>query len=414
MTQDIQTEILIVLPLLIELLGLIAVVLIDPYIKKEHRSIMLVIVCLLFGLLIRDIIAHELDLIGTMLTERTLCAIFGYVVRPILLVLYLYIIRPGRRYQKAWILVGVNACIYMTALFSDICFSIDKNNQFHRGPLGYTVHIVSVILLIYVLRLTVSGYGAQRKKENLIPIVIAALIFAAFVFDSFVDYRDYPVTFTTIVAVSSNLFYYIWLHLQFVRAHEDALLAEQRIQIMMTQIQPHFLYNTLSTIQALCRIDPEKAFEVVGRFGTYLRQNIDSLHQPDLIPLKKELEHTKIYAEIEMVRFPNIQLQYDIQDDDFKVPALTIQPLVENAIRHGVRIREKGVVIVRTERANTYHEIVITDNGKGFDVKDIKRADKEHIGIQNVSERMERMCGGRVTVESRIGEGTTVTIRIPA
>lgn len=169
----------------------------------------------------------------------------------------------------------------------------------------------------------------------------------------------------------------IYMSAFFSRAHEHMLEEQQRIKIMVSQIQPHFLFNTLSTIQALCRIDPDKASEITGKFGTYLRRNIDSLETADL------------------------------------VPALTIQPMVENAIRHGVRIRENGVISVRTARRLRYHEIIIEDNGIGFEKKKITDDKGSHIGISNVSERIERMCGGTVDINSTVEEGTTVLIRIP-
>ena len=132
-----------------------------------------------------------------------------------------------------------------------------------------------------------------------------------------------------------------------------------------------------------------------------------------LIPFDEELEHTKVYAQIEMTRFPNITIEYDIRDNDFELPALSLQPMVENAIRHGVRIREHGLVKVSTYRANEGHYLVIYDNGKGFDVREAQRSDSSHIGIRNVKERLFKMCDGSMTIQSVIGESTTVTIVIP-
>lgn len=182
----------------------------------------------------------------------------------------------------------------------------------------------------------------------------------------------------------------------------------------MSQIQPHFLYNTLVTIQGLCLTDPEKAFDTISSFGAYLRQNLDSLDQPKLIPFQKELEHTKVYAEIEMLRFPSIKVKYDIRDTEFDLPALTVQPLVENAIRHGVRIREEGVVLVTAYREPDHHAIEIRDNGTGFDAASLETAEGKHIGLRNVRDRIEQMCRGSVIIDSRINEGTVVTIRLPA
>ncbi|MBR1692164.1 MAG: histidine kinase [Lachnospiraceae bacterium] len=413
MAQEIRIELILIVPLILQMIGLTFAVLIDPYIRREHRIIMVIIVAMIFSLIVQNFTGYLLDINGTMPYERTLVGIYGYSVRPVILVLFFYIVSPEKRHPLAWILIGINMCIHLTALFSGICFQIDADNHVPRGPLGYSCHVVSGMMLAYLVYLTIREYSRVRKSEAWIPVFNAVLIILSVIMDSFVDYREYPATFLTIAVVSSAVFYYIWLHLQFVREHEQALLAEQRIQIMMSQIQPHFLYNTLSTIQALCRIDPEKAFYTTERFGAYLRQNIDSLSQPNLIVLKKELEHTRIYTEIEEIRFPNIHIEYDIESEDFLLPALSVQPLVENAIRHGVRIRKNGIVSVIVRKKDGYHEIVIRDNGKGFDAENAESMEGKHIGVRNVRERIEKMCGGTLTIDSRIDEGTTVTIRIP-
>ena len=155
------------------------------------------------------------------------------------------------------------------------------------------------------------------------------------------------------------------------------------------------------------------AIYAIERFGVYLRRNIEVLNQTELIPLAKELEHTRAYAEIEELRFSNIHVDYDIQVIDIRVPALSIQPLVENAIRHGVRGRKEGRVTVCTRRIGNEDQIVIRDNGKGFDVSGVKEDGGIHIGIANVRSRLEQMCGGRLDIDSRIGKGTTIVMRIP-
>ena len=190
-------------------------------------------------------------------------------------------------------------------------------------------------------------------------------------------------------------------------------MAAQHARIIMTQIQPHFLFNTIATFKALCRKDPDKAAELADKFGSYLRQNLDSIDTAELIPFEKELEHTRLYAEIEMVRFENIRVDYNIEDKDFLIPSLTIQPLVENAIRHGVRIREEGIIKVHSFYQTGNHVISIEDNGIGFDPERVEDDHQKHIGISNVRERIEMMCRGSLTIESRINEGTVATIRIP-
>lgn len=401
------------LPLVLQMLGLTFAVIIDPYMGKKRRRIMLVIVALNASLVVTDYLSMLLMTRRSIPMVRTLVDIYAYSARPIILLLFAYIVAPNQTQKKLWFLIALNILIHFTAVVSPVCFTITENNLFVRGPLGYTCHIVSGILLIYLVVLTFKVFSSKRG-ETWIPVFNALLIIAAVIADSVVNFDDIPVTFLTIAIISSNLFYYIWLHQQFVREHEQDLMAEQRIRIMRTQIQPHFLYNTIATFKALAKKDPDRAAEVAEKFGAYLRENLDSLNVNGCIPFEKELEHTRTYAEIEMVRFDNIRVAYDLQDLDFGVPPLSLQPLVENAIRHGVRIREEGIVRVSTRRTAEVHEIVVEDNGEGFDTKAIETADEKHIGIRNVRERIEKMCGGTLDINSKIGEGTTVTIRIPA
>ena len=371
---------------------------------------MLAITGLVFSLVVQncaDYISDQLE----MDTLRTIATVWGYSVRPVILLLFISLLNNKKNYRILIGLVMVNAAVFFSAFFSRISFWIE-DGHFHRGTLGYTCHIISLIMLAYFFYLTICEVRRIPKKESIFPLLNVVLIFVGIGIDFFLA-RQQNITYLTIAIVNGSLFYYIWLHLQFVREHEKALIAEQQIQIMMTQMQPHFLYNTLSTIQALCRIDPEKASDTTEKFGIYLQQNLGSINQPELIPIKKELEHTKIYADIEMIRFKNVRVEYDIKDESFCVPALTVQPLVENAIKHGVRIRKEGVVTVRTKKTDNGHEVVISDNGCGFDTTQQLGTDKTHIGIRNVEERVRIMCGGSVSIESRLDEGTTVTIRIP-
>lgn len=408
------TILLMVAPPVLVLTGLLFAVRIDPYISRRHKNILLVVIGLIASLIMQNLTDFLLDRNAATPLARTIVGIYGYSVRPLILVPLIYIVAPERKRSiLAWVLIGVNFAVHMTALFSKICFTISATNHFHRGPLGYCCHVVSGMLLLKLLYLSLKRYGSDKKAAALIPVANVLVIIASFIPDSIVSFDQLPITFLTVAIVVSVLFYYIWLHLQFAREHEDALRAEQRIGIMMTQIQPHFLFNTIATFKALCKRDPEAAAEVADKFGLYLRQNLDSLGQTGLIPFSKELEHTRLYADIEMIRFENVSIEYDIEDDGFSVPPLTLQPMVENAIRHGVRIREDGRVLVRTRKHSGMHEITVRDNGVGFDVSSSDENDGGHIGVNNVRERIEGMCGGSFKIESVIGEGTEVTMLIP-
>lgn len=433
-------ELAVYFTVFLQMIGLIFAVFIDPYIGKKHGIVILINALFTTLLVLQNywdtVFAND----PTKTYERLICGIIGYCLRPLIILMWLYLIKKKQKLILAWVLIVINALIHLSALFTNVCFEITDDNIFKRGPLGYTCHIVSALLLIYLLWLSSDAYIDLAGKDNrsmfppdtaewkyemaryrygmegLIPVWCAFGIVGAVVLDSKIYSENLHITFLTVAIVSCNLFYYIWLHLNFVREHEGDLLEHQRVQIMVSQIQPHFLYNTLSTIQALCHSDPDKASDVVEKFGTYLRQNIDSLNQTELIPFSKEMEHTKVYVEIEQVRFPSIKVEYDVDDlndEEFELPPLTVQPLVENAIRHGVRSRKEGRINVGAHKEDGSYVITVQDNGVGFDVTKLVNQSSTHIGIRNVKERIEEQCGGTLTLKSMIDEGTLITIRIP-
>ena len=409
-----QNCMLVLIPLFLQLVGLLVSAVMDTFLTVRQRRTMLAILILEVVLVLQNIADYSMSLDRTYMFSRVIVGIIGYSVRPIILLLFIYLLEENRKQIFEWVLAIVNAGIYATAVFSGIAFGYTESNRFARGPLGYTCHIVSAILLAEVFYLSVKKYAKRKELSKAwVPLInVAVIVAAVWADDAFQG--DFVVTHLTIAIISVSLFYYLWLHIQHEKEKEEEIKAEQRIQLMMSQIQPHFLYNTLSTIQSLCRTNPDKAGEVTENFGTYLRQNLDSLGQTNLVPLTKALEHTKVYADIESVRFPKIKVEYDIKDRDFSIPALTIQPLVENAIRHGVRGMDDGLVTVSTRRTEDGHEIIVRDNGKGFDVEHMKEGGRSHIGLKNVKERVEKMCNGTMDIDSNIDEGTTITIRIPA
>lgn len=407
-----MTEYIILMPLLIQLLGITFIVLKDKYLSRAQRHAMLVIIAIITLLVAQNCAEYILETSVSIPYLRTLVSSIGYILRPAIIVLFCILVSPKRKHYLAKILLILNTLTYITPSFSHLVFFIDKSNHFQRGFLGYTAYFMSAILIAYLVIVSIIEFR-YRKSALWVVLANAGIVIISASLELTPAYIEYPVNYLTIAVVCCSVFYYIWLHLEFVREHEDALMAEQRIKIMMSQIQPHFLYNTLSTIQALCRTDPKKAFEVTEQFGTYLRHNIDSLDKPDLIPLKEELEHTNTYAQIEMIRFPKISVEYDIQADNIHLPALTIQPLVENAIRHGVRSRSEGRITVSTKEENGFYIIKVKDNGIGFNPENVNEMEGNHIGIANVKQRIEDMCSGTFEINSIIGEGTEITIKIP-
>ena len=208
------------------------------------------------------------------------------------------------------------------------------------------------------------------------------------------------------------------LDAQRIEAEKQAMelkVQESQISIMLSQIQPHFLYNTLNSIYQLCEKNPMRARSLVNSFSEYLRNNLSTLEESGLISFETELAHVNTYLDIEKVRFEDtLEIEYDIKCVDFSLPVLTVQPLVENAVKHGTsKKRGGGKVIISTEEDNGNYIIKVSDTGVGFDINNPKNDGKQHVGIENVKQRLSNMCQGSLTIESEIGVGTNAVIRIP-
>ena len=193
----------------------------------------------------------------------------------------------------------------------------------------------------------------------------------------------------------------------------EAELKNSRVAIMLSQIQPHFIYNTLGTIERMCLKDPEKAFDLVRNFSLYLRGNFSELDSVSPIRFAEELKHVEYYANIEKVRFPDMNIEYRVEATDFVLPALSVQPLVENAIKHGLmRLESGGTVLIHSYETPTHFCVAVKDDGVGFDT--IQPMDeKKHVGLRNIRGRLKAMVNGELILESKVGVGTKAVIMIP-
>ena len=193
----------------------------------------------------------------------------------------------------------------------------------------------------------------------------------------------------------------------------NAQLTESRVSTMMSQIRPHFIYNTLGSIEQLCNIDPPKAGELVHNFAKYLRGNFGELDNPKPILMSQEMEHVRHYISIENVRFPDMTFSFEMNSDDFHIPALTIQPIVENAIKHGLmKLQKGGTIRVVSYETDNHYCVSVEDDGVGFDT-DVLLDERKHVGIRNIRGRLKAMVNGTLEIESTEGVGTKVLITIP-
>lgn len=278
------------------------------------------------------------------------------------------------------------------------------------------------IYMIYKL----SGAIVKNKKFAMFYLVFYCINAASLVIDNLYLCGYISNTVSFVMPVSCFLFIALMLFVHisdtlndYKKAQKAAELekevAEINMTLMLSQIQPHFLYNALNSIKYLIKKDPQKAESTVVKFSGYLRSNMDSLTQKEPITFSKELEHVKNYADIEMIRFGDrLNIEYDIKVTDFTVPPLTLQPIVENAIKHGVTQKaEGGTVKIKTWETASYNVVCVEDDGVGFDINEEKNDGRSHVGVTNIKKRLGVMLDASIEIESIIGKGTTVIIKIP-
>lgn len=198
-------------------------------------------------------------------------------------------------------------------------------------------------------------------------------------------------------------------------AQKELALSESNNSLVLSQIQPHFLYNALTSIYRLCDVKPEAAKEAVSNFSKYLRGNLDSIKQTKMISFADELKHLQAYLSLEKIRYDDyLDIKYDIKTTEFFIPPLTVQPLVENAVNHGISdLPVGGLVTISTEEKRDYYEIRVRDNGVGFDPETVPEDGRSHLGIMNVRSRLNIMCHGTLDIKSAPGDGTVAIIQIP-
>lgn len=209
------------------------------------------------------------------------------------------------------------------------------------------------------------------------------------------------------------------------RAKEEisaALIAKKQMSVLQSQIKPHFLYNALNAIISLCYTDGAKAGALLTRFSQYLRIVFDYNSQEEMVPLQKELELVKVYSDIEKVRYgERLKTAIDVDSTllDQNIMSLILQPLVENAIRHGVSKKIKGgTVRLRIKRCGSFIKVTVNDNGVGMSktmIQQIMERDctEAGVGIANINQRLLIKTGKKLMIRSTEGAGTTIMLYLP-
>lgn len=292
-------------------------------------------------------------------------------------------------------------------------FTVSDAGEYISMPLEFLADLA--IIAVFIL----AAVAIIRERDISINTRLALLSFQAFPLIAYIvegiaqGYTwIYPAYFLSVLLIYTRVFLARGKKI----AEQQVVLTKQSTALMISQIQPHFLYNVLTTISNLCVTDPEEAEETTVLFSQYLRTNLDSLRSQEPVPFSAELSHIRTYVELEKKRFGDIlNVEYDINETGFHVPSLGLQPIVENSIKHGIRGKNApGHILIGTYKVENGYKILIEDDGIGFDMNQPAKEDgRSHVGMTNVKDRLKQMCNAEVTIESSPGQGCRTEIIIP-
>jgi two-component sensor histidine kinase len=384
-------------------------------IKKETQS---PVFLLLLGTVMVALIADALfqvcngnTLYRTVTTvTATLTDCMGYLIFAILMH---YLKRNLFRENRAFsIIVGlfdflcaIFVLLSIANIFHGFCFSVDSSGTLVREDYIWVTRLLPLAALFTII-LTITITPDIQITTRLLYLLYPLFPIIGLMLDDIFP----QLSFTYLGAMVSILIIYTNIYQE-----KRKTIANQRTALMISQINPHFMYNTLSTVASMCDSSPKEAKDLIIQFSSYLRQNLNTLSTDQLIPFEQELRHVGCYLKIEKARFKDrVNVVYAIGSKNFELPALTVQPLVENAIKHGITKKKAGgTVKISTYSTEKAHIIEIKDDGTGFDLETVKDSNRVHVGINNVRNRLKNLCNGTLTVKSKVGVGTRITIEIP-
>lgn len=356
----------------------------------------------------------------SLVNVRVFSSVIHYIMQPLTLYLEVLLIIPGSEYMKKVnnfvlaIPVFANTIIYLIAPFTGtLVFCYDENYYFNRGPLGYSIFITTFIYLALLLIWSFL-YMHQNRRRSILLFFIGGIA----ILTGILEYLNIAPGHTDESFAVGIFIYYVYLMTVHVSDMETKLvkneleLTQNKVRILREQIQPHFLFNSLYLIKALIRKDQGRAIQAVEDFSDYLHANLDAISSDNMISFEDELTHIDAYVSLALAdKSKNMIIEYDIKEKDFFLPPLSVEPIVENAIRHGLKTGDTVKLSSYSDDENFI--ITVKDNGHGFDPGTTYQAKKRTgIGVKNVEARLATICNGTMSIVSS-NSGTSVTIRLP-
>ena len=387
--------------------------------KIDYKYITFGVLCFFWSIYI--FMKSAAGYLNIWITDSVVCLVLVKMAEYLFIVSLMLYLRSNLKEGRGRIISGIMALLFTVAVVTVGILQMTGTADLVVTGVWMTYFAAAGILFLILLLLS----EVNIRKNALIFLVswgplalsiLVALILGAFDIKSPVILM-YGIAFTMVYQIIRLIGDLRRQYKETIRYQQmQKELYEAEVAVMVSQIQPHFMYNALSSIAMLCKINPDTAYDATIAFSEYLRGNMDSLKQKEPVPFEKELEHLKKYLFIEQLRFgKKLNIEYDIQTMDFVIPQLSVQPLVENAVKHGVGQKKKGgTVKIATKETEDGYEIVISDDGVGFDMNAPRKEDgRSHVGMENTRRRLKEMIGAEVVIESAVGEGTTARVVIP-
>lgn len=405
--------------MMVALLGLLMSIF-SRYQEEWNRRFFVILFSLLIAYVVCDLSSQaSLILLGPHAAPLSRIAVFGEslfssILMPMLTV---YLLRcTGEDWRRNTLLnaVGMLWLVYCGLLivtqFTTVIYTITPDNIYRRGT-WYPLLLIGPVLMMLLNLLALWRKRAKLTRQQALAFALYLLIPMGCMIVQMLSYGLLMIVIGSCVAAFC-MFLFMLRDQQDRYAAQQEENARQKTSILVLQMRPHFIYNTLMTIYSLCNLDPQKARQVTMDFTDYLRKNFKAVASGNIIPFSAELEHTRAYLAVEQAQHEEMLIvEYDTQFTQFRLPPLTLQPLAENAVKHGMNPYTGPLhVKIRTYHMDSGSVIVVEDNGPGFDVAEISDS---HTTLMNIRQRLELMCRGKMEIMPRDGGGTVVTIKIP-
>ncbi len=390
------------------------------YQEKWSRSFFVILFSLLIAYVGCDLLSQiSLVLLGPLAAPLSRIAIFSEslfssLLMPMLTVYLLHCTGEDCRRSALLTIVVALWLVFFALLvvtqFTTVIYAVTPDNVYRRGA-WYPVLLIAPVLLMLLNLLALWRRRAKLTRRQTLAIALYLLIPMGCMIVQMLSYGLLMVVLGSCVAAFC-MFLFMLRDQQDRYAEQQKENARQKASIMVLQMRPHFIYNTMTSIYYLCGQDAQRAQSVILDFTSYLRQNFTAIGREDTIPFSEEMEHARAYLAVEKARYEDdLFIAYDTPFTAFRLPPLTLQPIVENAVKHGISPDLEPLSLsISTRRTKEGVEIVVADSGPGFNPAD---DDEPHIALANIRERLEMMCGGALTIAQRVGGGTVVTVRVP-